>query len=156
MHAHQTLITNFYTAFQQRDHASMAAAYTPEARFSDPVFPDLRGARIGGMWRFLCERGSDLQITFSSIHADELAGRAHWEATYSFGRRRVHNIIEASFTFEDGRIATHTDQFDLTRWMHMALGPAGLALGWLPPVQGLLRRQVGNQLDRFCERRGIG
>ena len=34
-------IQRFYTSFQQRDHAGMAACYHPSVHFSDPAFGDL-------------------------------------------------------------------------------------------------------------------
>ncbi|MFT4621504.1 MAG: ketosteroid isomerase-like protein [Myxococcota bacterium] len=157
MHANADLLTRFYTAFQQRDHATMAAAYAEDARFSDPVFPDLRGGHIGGMWRMLCERGTDLDLTFSAVEADDTQGKAHWEATYTFSAtgRKVHNVIDAAFTFRDGRIATHDDTFDLWAWTRMALGPMGMVLGWSSLVQGRVRGQAGQQLERFCDKRDI-
>src|SRR6478672_11208014 len=36
------LIRRFYSAFAARDADTMAACYAPDARFSDPVFTDLR------------------------------------------------------------------------------------------------------------------
>ena len=64
-------------------------------------------------------------------------GRAHWVATYTYSAtgRPVENRIDATFEFRDGRIVRHRDRFDLYRWARQALGPKGLLLGWLPPVQ---------------------
>ena len=102
MNDNSTLLSTFYTAFQQRDYASMIACYHPDIHFFDPVFTNLQGKRAGAMWHMLCERGTDLQATFSDIQADDKKGQAHWEATYSFGKngRLIHNIIDATFTFQ--------------------------------------------------------
>ena len=43
--ANSALIDRFYEAFGRRDHETMAACYAPDARFSDPVFQDLRRGR---------------------------------------------------------------------------------------------------------------
>lgn len=148
------LIRAFYDALQRRDHRVMAASYTPDAHFADPVFPDLRGARVGAMWRMLCERAIDLRVEATNIRADSAAGSAHVEAWYTFTAtgRPVHNVIEASFAFQDGRILRHTDTFDLWRWTRQALGPKGVLLGWTPPVQRAVRRQAARGLDAFIER----
>jgi ketosteroid isomerase-like protein len=37
------LIERFYAAFGRKDGDAMAACYAPDARFSDPVFGELRG-----------------------------------------------------------------------------------------------------------------
>jgi len=140
---HEDLIRRFYQAFQQRDAEAMAACYHPDVSFDDPVFQGLRGERAGNMWRMLCSRADDLVIRFSDVHATADAGRAHWEADYTFSLtgNMVRNVIDAEFTFRDGLIHTHRDTFSLWRWSGMALGLRGKLLGWAPPVQGAIRKQ---------------
>jgi len=151
MHANATLITHFYDAFARRDGAAMAACYTDDATFSDPVFRGLRGREVGGMWQMLCEGAQDLEVRASKISADDTTGAAHWDADYTFSAsgRAVRNRIDAVFTFRDGRIATHVDTFALWRWTRMALGPAGVLLGWSPPLQGKLRKTARKGLDKW-------
>ncbi|MEW5742611.1 MAG: nuclear transport factor 2 family protein [Myxococcota bacterium] len=154
MHPNAQLLTGFYEAFARKDAGPMRAAYADDARFSDPAFPDLRGKAIGDMWAMLCERAQDFSLTFRDVQADDAKGSAHWEARYLFGgKRKVHNVIEASFTFRDGRIVQHTDSFDFHRWSRQALGPAGLLLGW----SGFLKRQVQGRSAKLLaswQRRG--
>ncbi|MEL6180398.1 MAG: nuclear transport factor 2 family protein, partial [Myxococcota bacterium] len=138
-------------------HAGMAACYHRDVRFSDPAFTDLRGWRAGAMWRMLCERAKDFELTFSDIDADDHKGVAHWEARYTFSAtgQKVHNIIDAQFTFRDGLIVTHDDRFDFYRWASQALGFKGKLLGWLPPVQNAIRKQANGSLDAYISKRGL-
>ncbi|MEL6344329.1 MAG: nuclear transport factor 2 family protein [Myxococcota bacterium] len=157
-HPNEALLEQFYSAFQQRDASAMAACYHPTAaQFSDPVFTDLRDWQIGAMWQMLCERGTDLEISFSDIVADSTQGSARWEAKYTFTAtgRTVHNIIRATFTFEDGHITAHQDTFKLWRWSRMALGVRGLLMGWMPPVQATIRRQAATSLERYIEKHSL-
>lgn len=151
MHSNAELIDRFYTAFGQRDHETMAACYRDDAEFSDPVFQNLRGTKIGAMWRMLCLRGTDLEITFDGVRADDSTGQANWQAVYTFGAtgRKVHNRISATFAFEDGAIRRHTDVFDLYRWTRMALGTPGILLGWSGLLQNKVRRQADGALEKF-------
>lgn len=151
MHAHESLIHRFYTAFQKRDGAAMADCYHPDVRFSDPVFPDLHGKSAGGMWRMLCGKGTDLKIEFRDVQADVHSGRAHWEAWYSFSAtgRPVHNIIDATFEFRDGKIIRHVDQFSFHRWSGQALGTAGKLLGWTPLLRNKVRAMAAKNLKSF-------
>lgn len=157
MHPHAKLLTDFYTAFQRRDSEAMGACYHAEVEFSDPVFRGLRGGRARAMWRMLCERGKDLELTFSDVQADERTGRAYWEARYTFSAtgRKVLNRIHAEFEFRDGLILRHTDRFDLWRWTRQALGPTGVLLGWTPLVQGKVRAQAAASLDKYMRERGL-
>jgi len=145
------LITTFYEAFAERDYASMQACYHENVVFSDPVFGDLEGGRARAMWHMLCEGGSDLEITFGNIETSPDGATAKWEAKYTLGGsdRRIHNVINATFEFEDGRINRHRDEFDLWKWTRMALGAPGVLLGWSGIVQGKVLDRAARQLDRF-------
>jgi len=153
--SNEDTIKRFYTAFQQRDAATMAACYAPDVQFSDPVFTDLRGAAAGTMWKMLCERGKDLKIEFRDVRADATTGSAHWEAWYTFSAsgRKVHNVIDATFEFRDGMIVRHTDRFDLHRWAGLALGLPGMLLGWTPLLQNKIRAMAQKGLDDYGARR---
>lgn len=151
MHPNQKLIEDFYAAFARKDGDAMASLYAPDATFTDPVFQNLAGARVGGMWKMLCGRAKDLKVEASGFSADDREGRAHWEAWYTFAAtgRKVHNVIDARFTFRDGRIATHLDSFDLWSWTRQALGPAGILLGWTPMIQNKVRGTAMKGLDAY-------
>ena len=145
------LLHRFYEAFSDKDGDAMAACYAPNVTFSDPVFTDLRGDEAGGMWRMLTSRSKDLELQFSGVEADDRAGRAHWEAWYTFSAtgRKVHNVIDARFEFQEGKIVRHVDRFSFYRWSRQALGLPGVLLGWTPIVQNKVRRSAREQLDRF-------
>ncbi len=151
MHPSAELLTRFYTALGNRDAATMGACYADNAVFSDPVFTNLDAADARKMWRMLCARAKDFSLTFNVIEADDKTGRARLTATYLFSGtgNRVVNRIESSFEFRGGKIARHTDRFDLYAWLRQALGVKGLLLGWLPPVQNRLRRQAMDRLTAW-------
>ena len=151
MHPNEALIHDFYRAFSGRDAASMGAAYADDARFSDPAFPDLSAAEARAMWTMLIERGTDLELTYQGVQADDERGEARWEATYTFQLtgRRVHNRIQAAFRFRDGRIVEHRDRFPFWRWTRQALGLKGTFLGWTPFVRGKVQSMAARQLAKF-------
>ena len=117
------IIERFYSCFQKLDGDGMAQCYHEDVVFSDPVFPELRGAKAGAMWKMLCSQAKEFELTFSDVQADATNGRAHWEAKYVFSTtgRNVHNKINASFRFQDGKIIHHNDSFHFWTWSFMAL-----------------------------------
>jgi SnoaL-like domain len=129
----------------------MAACYAPEARFSDPVFPDLKGQEPGAMWRMLTGRADDLKIELLEHEADDDRGSARWIADYTFTQtgRPVTNDVRATFRFAQGLIAEHRDDFDFHRWSRQALGTPGLLLGWTPILRASVRRRARAGLDEF-------
>lgn len=151
MHPNAELIENFYTSFQKRDAAGMIACYHDDVQFSDPVFIDLRGSKAKAMWTLLCERGQDLRVEFRDVRADDGKGSAHWDAWYTFSLTggKVHNSIDATFEFRDGKIVRHVDTFNLHRWAGQALGLKGKLFGGLPSVQGKIRATAMKGLDEF-------
>jgi ketosteroid isomerase-like protein len=151
---HAGLIRRFYEALDAGDGESMAPCYAPNARFSDPVFGDLRDGEPGAMWRMLTERSDDLSVDLADHGAEGDRGWARWIATYTFTQtgRPVRNDVRAEMRFEDGLIAEHHDDFSLYRWTRQALGPPGLLLGWSPIVRGAVRRRARESLDEFLAR----
>jgi uncharacterized protein len=145
------LIRRFYAAFAARDGAAMAGCYAPDARFSDPVFPDLRGDQPGAMWRMLTGRADDLKVELLEHQADGDQGSASWVAYYTFTQtgRPVENHVSATFRFAHGLIAEHRDEFDFHRWSRQALGTSGLLLGWTPLLRAAVRRRARAGLDEF-------
>lgn len=158
MHPNETLLQTFYSAFQKRDHQTMASCYHPEAHFYDEVFQDLNGWKIGAMWRMLCENGKDLEIEFRDLRADEQKGSGHWDARYTFSatKRKILNQIDATFVFKDGKIFDHRDQFDLKRWLRMAFGPLGFLLGGTRFFQSKFRAQAKERFESYIRKNGLG
>lgn len=153
MNYNEELIRNFYTAFQRKDYRSMQDCYHPEAEFSDSVFRNLSSAEVKGMWQMLLTGAADLIITFNHVSAKNNSGTCHWEAWYTFTvtGRKVHNIIDASFEFRDGKIYRHVDRFNFWRWSRMALGTSGLLLGWTPMVRNKVRATARKRLEKFLQ-----
>jgi len=148
MHANAETIRKFYDCFGNKDAEGMVALYADDIEFSDPVFPALKGAEAKAMWRMLCARAADLRVEASDIEGDEHAGKAHWDAHYTFSmtKRPVLNRIDATFAFKDGLIVKHTDHFDFWRWSRQALGTPGLLLGWSPMLRKKVQAQAAKGL----------
>jgi ketosteroid isomerase-like protein len=155
----QFLLKRFYAAFATLDAHAMQNCYAPDARFNDPVFTLQGREQIGTMWLMLCEtirnRGQAVwRLEARDVEATGERGSAHWEARYRFGAagRMVHHVVESSFTFEDGLIATQQDSFNFWRWARQALGPTGLALGWTGFLHDKVRRESTAKLVRRLQR----
>ncbi len=153
MQTSNQLIEKFYTCFQQKDWKGMQACYHDQVIFSDPVFRNLKEGKAKAMWHMLVTAGKDLTISFQHIKTEGTIGSCDWEAQYSFSRtgRKVHNIIHAKFEFREGRIIQHRDSFSLWRWSGMALGPAGLILGWTPFMKSKIRAMAATNLTKFIQ-----
>jgi ketosteroid isomerase-like protein len=150
------ILETFYSAFQRRDGETMADCYHPQAQFEDAVFK-LEGARVGAMWKMLCQNGKDLVIEFSELTANETSGSAHWTARYTFSRtgRKVTNRVVATFEFKDGKILRHKDQFSFWKWASQALGPMGILLGWSQAVKGQVQSVAAKNLEQFVMKQSL-
>ena len=151
MHANEQLLHGFYAALERLDAAAMAAAYTSDAHFSDPMFPDLNGPQVPAMWAMLTGRSTGIRLEVSGVEADDDSGRAIWVAHYKFGpsQRPVVNKVSSTFAFSDGRIRSETDSFDFNAWAAMALGGKGRMLGWTPLVRRAAQGQAAKGLAEF-------
>lgn len=152
LETNKALIESFYAAFQTKDYSAMAACYHPEAYFRDEAF-ELTGKQPGAMWHMLCERGTDMALTYSvSIQNGRVT--AHWEPKYSFSQtgRFVHNIVDAEFEFKDGKIIKHIDRFNFWSWSRQALGLPGLLLGWSVFLQKKVSTMAMGNLMSFIKK----
>lgn len=154
MHQNQELLQKFYTCFQNKDFKGMQECYHDQIVFSDPAFPNLQGKRAKAMWNMLILGGKDLVLTFSDLKADENKGSAHWEPIYTFSvtGKKVHNMIDASFEFKDGKIIKHTDRFNLYSWAKQAFGITGLLIGWTSFFQNKVRLTASGRLENFISK----
>jgi ketosteroid isomerase-like protein len=151
MNANEALITRFYTAFQNKDVATMQECYSDQATFSDEAFVNLNAKEVRAMWAMLIKGGKDMRIEFKDISADELGGKAHWDAYYTFSAtgRKVLNQIDASFVIENDKIVKHTDHFDFYTWSKQSLGLTGFLLGWTSFLKNKVRKQASAKLAAY-------
>jgi len=107
------------------------------------------------MWKMLLEKSQgNIKIKFSDIKADELTGSANWIASYTFSKtnRKVINVIQSQFHFQNGLIIRHTDNFDIWKWSKQALGFKGLLLGWTGFMQKQIHKQAVSSLNNYYKR----
>jgi len=142
-----------YSAFAQKDWATMAACYHPDAQFSDPVFPQLDAAHVRAMWKMLLNNDSPMHVTHHIVEENVTIGACDWEARYTFSStgRPVHNIIHSEFKFRDGLIFRQRDQFGFWRWSKQALGTSGLLLGWTHVVRNKVRATAARRLAKVMQ-----
>jgi SnoaL-like domain len=145
------LLHTFYSSFANKDYLAMQACYHPDAKFSDPVFRNLSSKQVKAMWHMLTVSGSETRIAFSGISADDLSGKVHWEAWYTFSltKKKVHNIVDSTFEFKDGLILSQKDSFNFYRWAGMAFGGIGKLIGWTPLFHQRIQQTANKNLVRF-------
>lgn len=151
----KTILETFYKAFTEGDAATMTSYYHDEVTFTDPVFGSLKGEEAKAMWHMLIERGKGAnKVTYTGIEATDTTGSAKWRASYPYGlkKRPVINHVQASFTFKDGKILTHTDNFNLYKWSKQALGAPGFLLGWTGFMRNKIQQQTGSLLKDYMKK----
>jgi ketosteroid isomerase-like protein len=155
MAENSNLVNRFYTAFQQRDYQTMQDCYHPDVEFSDEVFPLLKGKQAKAMWHMLVSGAKDanLKVEFNTIVPMGYTIHCNWEARYKFSLtgRKVHNKVQATLWFKDGRIIRHVDKFNFYRWSKMAFGFKGTLLGWTPFFKMKVQEGVDKRLKKFME-----
>jgi ketosteroid isomerase-like protein len=158
MNRNEQLISQFYTSFKDLDAEGMRSCYHANVHFSDPVFPQLKGKEeTGAMWAMLIntlkKNPAGWKLDFENVKADATSGSCRWQAHYTFSLtgRAVHNVIEATFQFKDGKIIEHTDTFNFYRWARMAFGFSGAVLGWTPYFKQQVQTTAQKRLEAYLQ-----
>ena len=148
----EALVHRWFDALARLDGEVLAACYHPSASFSDPLFADLRGARVGWRWRLLARGATDMRVTYDILGGDDRKALVRWRARWRLAGsgRAVANEVESTFAFWDGRIVRQVDAFDFWRWSRSSLGLAGWLLGWIPALRRAAGRRALQQLDRLA------
>lgn len=143
----QEIITQFYTAFQQKDAEKMISFYHDDVEFTDPAFGTIIGEDAKNMWRMLCANAQNFSLSYSQVTNTT----AHWEAKYIFSStgKSIHNKIDATFEFKDGKIYKHTDVFNLHKWASQALGIKGFLIGGTAFFKKKLQKQTHKLLAKY-------
>jgi ketosteroid isomerase-like protein len=155
MHANAILLQRLFTSLNQHDHAAMADCYHLHAKFTDIAF-DLRSRKqIHAMWHMICRpegHAGNIAAMFNVVHADDRRGWVNLVDDYTFSStgRKVINVIDSYFCFEDGLIVEQRDFCDPRAWAAMAL--AGVS-GFLASQSHFLRSFKARQmLHKFVEK----
>jgi hypothetical protein len=154
MIANEKTIVKFYSAFANADSSKMSECYHPDISFRDPIFGLLKGNNVSQMWKMLIESSKGgLKIAASDIKADEYVGSAQWTASYTFSKtnRKVINVVQARFHFQDGLIIKHTDDFDVWKWSKQSFGIIGFLFGWTGYMQKKIHEKAVLSLKKYNE-----
>jgi predicted SnoaL-like aldol condensation-catalyzing enzyme len=149
-HANTILLDRLFTSLDGHDHAAMAGCYGTAAKFSDIAFCLEGRKQIHAMWHMICE--GDIRAKFHIVDADNHSAQVNVTDDYTFSStgRKVHNVIQSRFRFQDGVIIEHQDSCDARAWAAMALGGAS---GWFAGRFHLLRsKKAHEKLDAFVAR----
>ena len=94
-------ITKFYHAFKSLDAETMVSLYHDDIEFTDPAFGTLKGDDAKNMWRMICSRAKSFSLEYSQVTDNSV----HWNTTYTFSAtgKTVHNSIDATFEFKNGK-----------------------------------------------------
>jgi len=154
----EQLINIFYTCFQKLDWKGMLDCYGKDVFFYDPVFENLEGPAVRAMWEMLLSRAKDLELSFSEVQSEDGYGSCSWIATYTFTAtgRKVVNKGKARFSFSEGKIVEHQDEFSLWKWSSQALGLPGMLFGGTSLFQKKIRRNARKSLEKFIAGKAQG
>jgi hypothetical protein len=147
-------LTRFFECFTIGDVRGMQSCLHQDVEFHDIGF-DLSGRKVGAMWHMIVSNG--IEVSCRDIKVDGQSGTAHWECDYQFRKepgsdpRPVHNVVEATFRFEDGLIRVHRDDCDFWKWFEQAIGPIGKGAHMLDALEDKIESLIDGDLPLGVE-----
>ena len=154
MNYNESILFKFFKAFENVNTIEMCACYHPKIQFNNPIFGSLTTNEVCDMWQMLMDSSvKNLKINFSEIQANEYSGTVQWIAKYNFGKknRKIIHKIQGQFTFKEGFIIKHTDNFDFWKWSMQAYGWKGYLLGWTGFFQKKIQQNAIQSLKAYSK-----
>jgi SnoaL-like domain len=143
------VLDSFYGAFLRQDAVTMGSLYHPQASFSDPVFPDIRGATVEYMWRMFCSETASFTLTYEILFADERKAQVEWVAGYKWQGRMIKNQVLSTLSLWDGLIVRQIDEFDFPVFARQAFGLKALVLGHTAHFRQKIQVKAKQRLNQF-------
>jgi hypothetical protein len=155
MNTGERIAKTFFDAFSTKNYAQMGALYKSNVNgiFSDPVFQNLNSDEVAAMWKMLLRGTQDLTLSYKFVTADENSAEVDWVAHYTYPptKRKVKNTVKSKFIFENEKIISQFDSFDLCAWTRQALPVIVSDLFCLFPnytIRKIARSKLNQQLNR--------
>lgn len=147
-------IRQFVETLTRHDLPALLACYHPQASYSGPVHPDIRGHALHRLWALRLARCAGLRAQALGWEGDERKARLRWEMCWtSRGSASPARLaLITTFSFWDAQIVRQVDQFSVWRLLGQTEGLRGWALGWLPATQRRARDRAARELTEFATR----
>ena len=140
----------FFEALRRADTNVIDSCYHPQISYSDPLFEDLRGARVALRWRMLLKQADSFSLEHSLVFADERKAQVQWTANYRLKGRAISIPMLSTLAIWDDLIVRQVDEYDFWQYCRQAQGVAGVLLGGLEPYQKTIKRRARRELERFA------
>ncbi|MCF6348597.1 MAG: nuclear transport factor 2 family protein [Flavobacteriaceae bacterium] len=148
------VLQNYYNAFQNLELDKMSNYYHADIEFYDHAFGTLNKNELEAMWSMLFNKAfKDLTLEISDIKIVDKKGFAHVECCYiySLTNRKVHNIIDTTIDFKEGKIIKQVDIFSLKRWAAQSLGWKQSFFAGTTFFKKRLQKQTRTALDKYLK-----
>lgn len=144
------VVDRFFEALRRADDAVINACYHPQISYSDPLFEDLRGARVALRWRLLLREAQSFSLEHELVFADERKVQVQWTVDYALKGKKIRLPILSTLAIWDNLIVRQVDEYEFWQYSRQAQGFAGLLLGGIEPFQQLVKRRARSDLERFA------
>ncbi len=147
-------VNTFFRAYAKADPVLIGQCLHQQISFSDPLFPDLRGARALLRWHWLLRQTQDLSVQHQVIFADDRKAQLKVNVSYSWHGRQVNLPVLTTLTIWDDLIVRHVDEYSYYEYAKQAQGLAGRVLGALPMAQSAVQRRALQAVDELATSAG--
>jgi hypothetical protein len=149
-----TVVDRFFGAFAKADPVAMHDCLHEQISYSDPLFPDLRGGRVGLRWHWLLRHATEVKLQYQVMFADDRKTQAKVELSYRWRGRAVALPILSTFALWDDLIVRHVDEYPYWLYARQVHGASGLVLGKFAWVQSVVQRRAAAEIDELASGAG--
>jgi hypothetical protein len=149
-----SVVERFFLAYSKADPVLMSACLHPQISYSDPLFPDLRGVRVGLRWHWQLRHATDFKLQKQIIFLDERKAQLKLDIAYLWHRRAVHHQVLSTLTIWDDMIVRHVDEYPYWQYAKQAQGLAGYVFGGFGWAQSVVQRRAAAAVEDLATSAG--
>jgi hypothetical protein len=149
-----SVVERFFSAYANADPVAMSACLHPQISYSDPLFPDLRGVRVGLRWHWQLRHATEFKLQKQIMFMDERKAQLKLDVAYLWHGRAVHHEVLSTLTIWDDLIVRQIDEYPYWPYAKQAYGVAGHLLGGLGWAQSVVQRRAAAAVEELATSAG--
>lgn len=154
--SHEFIINKVFESITELNSVKINALYADEAIFEDPSIGEITGVVIKYWWQFLYGQMSNISIEVLDIKINGDEAIVSWKNNHllKLTGKQLSLDFTTNFTFKDGFIVFHKNNYDFKQFVKQAFGPIA-AMSGNKIMQKMIKGQLNKMISNYIKHHSL-